>query len=239
MEIVIRPNAEEVATTAADILEGYVRDGATLGLATGSTPTPTYRELIRRHREEGLSFAECRAFLLDEYIGLPREHEQSYYATIRREFTSHIDIDDSAVRSPDGTHPDPEAACRDYEELLVSEGGVDIQILGVGANGHIAFNEPGNSFDSLTHVQDLHPRTVADNARFFEREEDVPRRALTQGLGTIMRARHLLVLATGEAKAEAVEAIVRGEVSEQWPGSIIQRHDKVDVIVDRAAAARL
>lgn len=140
MEILIRPDAAAVAQQAADILEEYVRAGKTLGMATGSTPNPTYQELIRRHREAGLSFAECKTFLLDEYWGLPREHEQSYYSTIRRELTSHIDIPDAEVHSPDGTNLDYRAAGEDYEQAITNAGGVDVQILGVGTNGHIGFN---------------------------------------------------------------------------------------------------
>ena len=177
MEIIVRPTAKEVGVSAADIIEPFVRDGATLGLATGSTPNPTYMELARRHREENLSFAQCDAFLLDEYVGLERSDEQSYYATIRREFTNHIDIDDAKVQSLDGLAADPAAEARSYEERIAAAGGVDVQILGVGANGHIAFNEPPSALDSRTREIGLHPTTVADNARFFDNEDQVPRKA--------------------------------------------------------------
>ncbi|MDY6050256.1 MAG: glucosamine-6-phosphate deaminase [Corynebacterium sp.] len=239
MEILIRTTPHDVALQAADILEYYVRRGATLGLATGSTPNPTYQELIRRHREEGLTFAECQAFLLDEYYGLPREHEQSYYTTIRREFTSHVDIADAAVHSPEGTNPDYDKAATDYDRSISEAGGVDIQILGVGTNGHIGFNEPSSSLNSLTRIKTLHPQTVKDNARFFDSEDDVPRHVLTQGLGTIQRARHLLLLATGEGKADAVQALAEGPVSASCPGSILQWHRHATVIVDEAAASKL
>ena len=239
MEIIVRPTAEEVGVSAADIIEPFVRDGATLGLATGSTPTPTYMELIRRHREEGLSFAQCDAFLLDEYVGLERSDEQSYYATIRREFTSHVDIDDAKVQSLDGLSADTEAETRSYEQRIAAAGGVDVQILGVGANGHIAFNEPPSALDSRTREIDLHPTTVADNARFFDNEDQVPRKALTQGVGTIMEARTIVLIATGPNKADAVKALVEGPVTPGCPASVLQNHPRTTVILDEAAAAKL
>ena len=239
MDVIICPTPAEAGRTAADIIEPYVRDGGVLGLATGSTPTPTYQELIRRHREEGLSFAGSKAFLLDEYLGLPKEHEESYYATIRRELTSHVNIPDADVRSLDGTAADATTAAAEYEQAIKDAGGVDIQILGIGANGHIAFNEPGSPHDSRTRVIDLHPQTIADNARFFDNEDQVPRQALTQGIGTIMEAKHLILIATGANKADAVKALIEGPVTEDSPASAIQNHPNVTVILDEAAASTL
>lgn len=239
MEILIRPNAEEVGNLGADIIAPYAQRGATLGLATGSTPLTTYRELIRRYQAGELSFAQCRAFLLDEYIGLPREHEQSYYATIRREFTSHVDIEDSRVESPDGITERADRAGQLYDAAIDSAGGVDIQLLGVGTDGHIGFNEPGSSLASVTRIKTLHSTTIADNARFFDSADEVPRHVLTQGLGTISRARHLLLLATGEKKAEAVAALAEGPVSAMCPASVLQLHPHATVVVDEAAASRL
>lgn len=237
MDVIITNQPEKVA---ADIIETFVRDNATLGLATGSTPLPTYRELIRRHEEKNLSFAQCQAFLLDEYIGLPITHEQSYYRTIRREFTSRIDIPDAKVHSPNGMALDSVAAGHDYDAAIKAAGGVDIQILGVGTDGHIAFNEPGSAFASRTRPTSLHPQTVKDNSRFFEGDEaKVPRRVLTQGLATIMEARHLVLIATGSGKKEAVAALVDGPVDTACPASVLQRHPHATVIVDEAAAALL
>lgn len=239
MEIIIT-SQDEAARVGADILERYVRAGKTLGLATGSTPIGTYQELIRRHREEGLSFANCTAFLLDEYVGLPKEHEQTYYQTIRREFTSHIDIDDARVHSPDGTATDPEQAAADYDAAIAAAGGVDVQVLGIGTDGHIAFNEPGSSLSSRTRIKTLHPATVRDNSRFFGGDESqVPHHVLTQGIGTIAEARHLVMFAFGEGKAEAIAAMVEGPVSAYCPASALQMHNHVSVIVDEAAAAKL
>ncbi|AZA12088.1 glucosamine-6-phosphate deaminase [Corynebacterium gerontici] len=240
MEIVIVENKAEAATIAADIVEAYAREGKTLGLATGSTPVGTYQELIRRHREAGLSFADCQAFLLDEYVGLPREHEQTYYQTIRREFTAHIDIEDAKVHSPDGTAEHPGEAARAYDASIKRAGGVDVQILGIGSDGHIGFNEPTSSLVSRTRIKTLHPDTVRDNARFFDGDESkVPHHVMTQGIGTIREARHLLLLAFGENKAEAVAAMVEGPVSAMCPASVLQMHEHVTVIVDQAAAAGL
>lgn len=239
MEILILSTKDEVGTAAAGLVEPTVRAGGVLGLATGSTPTPTYQELIRRHAEEGLSFANCKAFLLDEYCGLPKTHPESYYATIRRELTSHIDIPDAKVHSLDGLATDPESAAEAYERAIRSAGGVDVQILGIGSNGHIAFNEPGSPLDSRTRVIDLHPQTIADNARFFDSEADVPRRALTQGIGTIMEAKNIVLIATGANKADAVRALTQGPVTVDCPASVLQRHENVTVILDEAAARKL
>lgn len=242
MDILIRSTPAEVAVEAADILAHYANAGATLGLATGSTPVATYRELIARYERGEVSFARSRAFLLDEYLGLDRHHEQSYYSTIRREFTSHVDVDDAAVHSPAGEAQDATAAASaaaEYEEAIRAAGGVDVQLLGIGANGHVGFNEPSSSLCSRTRVMTLHPQTVRDNARFFDDPADVPRHVLTQGLGTISEACHLLLLATGEHKASAVRAMVEGPLSAHCPASILQLHPRATVIVDEAAAAQL
>lgn len=239
MDILIRPDAAGVSLAAADILMDHARRGATLGLATGSTPLGTYRELIRRHEAGEVSFADCTAFLLDEYVGLARDHEQSYHHTIRHEFINHVDIDDARVHSPEGTAADPWAAAEEYEQAIIDAGGIDIQLLGIGTNGHIGFNEPGAALNGPTHVDTLQPQTIADNSRFFDRPEDVPIHVLTQGLGTIQRAGHLLLLATGEGKAAALAALAEGPLTTMCPASILQLHPRVTVIVDEAAASRL
>ncbi|QGU05529.1 glucosamine-6-phosphate deaminase [Corynebacterium comes] len=239
MHIIIRPTADEVAIAAADILIDHVRRGATLGLATGSTPVATYKQLIRRHRAGEISFADSRAFLLDEYIGLPPEHEQSYHHTIRHEFTDHIDIDEAGVASPDGMAADPYAAAAAYEQAIIDAGGIDVQLLGVGTNGHIGFNEPGTALTMPTHVDTLHPQTISDNARFFDSAADVPIHVLTQGLGTIQRAGHLVLLATGEHKAEAVASLAEGPLTAMCPASVLQLHANATVIIDEDAAGGL
>ena len=244
MEIVILPTAEDCGRVVADIVAAAVaggRDGSrpALGLATGSSPLMAYRELIRRHREEGLSFAGVRSFNLDEYVGLPADHPESYRSVIRREFTAHLDIDDVDVHGPDGTHPDPLVAAREYEQLLRDEGPVAVQLLGIGANGHVGFNEPGSSLASVTRVKTLTAQTRRDNARFFDSPDDVPRHVITQGLGTIGRAEHLVLTASGPGKAAAIAAAVEGPLTASCPGSVLQLHPHATVVVDEAAAAGL
>lgn len=243
MEIHIVADADAGAKVVADLFERTVRDagdsGAVLGLATGSSPVPTYTELIRRHREEGLSFAACRAFLLDEYVGLPAGHEQSYHAFIRDNFISSIDIEDASVISPNGAASDPAAEAADYDRRIGEAGGVDLQILGIGSNGHIAFNEPGSSLASRTRVVGLTRSTIADNARYFDSPADVPVRAISQGLGTILEARRIVLTASGEGKAAAVAQLAEGAISARWPATVLQTHPAVTVVVDEAAASQL
>lgn len=239
MDIIIRETPAEVATVAADHIAQFVRPGGVLGLATGSTPEATYQELIRRHRAGELSFAGMKAFLLDEYMSVPKDDPQSYYATIRRVFTSDIDINDADVHSLDGMTDDPAGTAAAYEKAIADAGGVDIQLLGIGTNGHIGFNEPGSPLRSRTRREILHPQTVEDNARFFESEDEVPRVVLTQGLGTISEAKNILLIATGFGKAEAVAALAEGPLSAQCPGSVLQLHNNVTVVIDEAASTRL
>lgn len=243
MEIHIVDDADAGAKVVADLFERTVRgageSGAVLGLATGSSPVPAYAELIRRHREEGLSFAASRAFLLDEYVGLPVGHEQSYHRFIRDNFTAQVDIDDSAVVSPDGAADDPAAEAAAYDLRLRDAGGVDLQILGIGSNGHIAFNEPGSSLASRTRVVGLTRSTIEDNSRYFDAPSDVPVRAISQGLGTILEARRIVLTATGEGKAEAVAQLAEGAVCARWPATVLQAHPDVTVVVDEAAASKL
>lgn len=240
MEIVILPTPADVARTAADAIEQQVRRGpSVLGLATGSTPLGTYGELIERHRTGGLSFANAQAFLLDEYVGLPAGHPQSYHSVIREEFTGGVDFGPDAVHGLDGMAEDLEAEAAQYEERISASGGVDIQILGIGTDGHVGFNEPMSSLASRTRIKTLTRQTRQDNARFFDSPADVPGHVLTQGLGTIRQARHLLLLAMGEAKAEAIAAAVEGPVAARCPASALQLHPHVSVLVDEAAASKL
>jgi glucosamine-6-phosphate deaminase len=207
MEIIVLPDPDAVARTAADIIEQQVRRGpSVLGLATGSTPLGTYRELIDRHRH-GLSFADAQAFLLDEYVGLPASHPESYRSVIRREFAGHVDFAPDAVHGLDGEAADPAAEAARYEASIAAAGGVDVQLLGIGTDGHIGFNEPMSSLASRTRIKTLTEQTRRDNARFFASPDEVPEHVLTQGLGTILEARHLLLLGLGEAKAAAVDAV--------------------------------
>jgi len=241
MEVVIAP-AQELAVLAADAVDALVRarPDAVLGLATGSSPLKVYDELARRHEEQGLSFARARAFMLDEYVGLPEDHPERYRNVIETEVASRVDFAPGAVQGPDGNAADLPAACAAYEAAIEDAGGVDLQILGIGTDGHIAFNEPGSSLASRTRIKTLTAQTREDNARFFDDDvERVPRHCLTQGLATIMAARHLVLLATGKGKAEAVHQLVEGPVSALWPATIMQMHPHATVLVDDAAASRL
>ena len=240
MEIIILPTPADVARAAADAIEDQVRRGpSVLGLATGSTPLGTYQELIQRHRSGGLSFAEARAFLLDEYVGLSAGHPQSYHSVIREEFTASVDFGADAVHGLDGMAEDLQAEAEQYEARIAAAGGVDLQILGIGTDGHVGFNEPMSSLGSRTRIKTLTRQTRQDNARFFDSADAVPDHVLTQGLGTIREARHLLLLAMGEAKAEAIAAAVEGPVAANCPASALQLHPHVSVLVDEAAASRL
>ncbi|MBO3103374.1 glucosamine-6-phosphate deaminase [Cellulomonas fengjieae] len=241
MEVVIGPGPE-LGRLAANAIEHLVRaqPDAVLGLATGSSPLAVYDELARRHAEEGLTFARVRAFMLDEYVGLAADHPERYRNVIEREIASRVDFAPGAVRGPDGLADDLVLACAAYEEAIAEVGGVDLQLLGIGTDGHIAFNEPGSSLASRTRIKTLTRQTREDNARFFGGDVDqVPQHCLTQGLATIMAARHVVLLATGRGKAEAVHQLVEGPVSAMWPATILQHHPHVTVLVDDAAASRL
>lgn len=240
MEIVIGAS-DELAELAADAVETLLRHRpeAVLGLATGSSPLAVYEELVRRHKD-GLSFERARAFLLDEYVGLPDDHPERYRNVIVRDLTSRVGLPDASLGSPDGGSADLPAACAAYEAAITAAGGVDLQIVGIGADGHLAFNEPGSSLASRTRIKSLTEQTRRDNARFFGGVvEKVPRHVLTQGLGTIMQARHVVLLASGATKAEAVRQLAEGPVSARWPATVLQHHQHVTVLVDEAAAARL
>ncbi|MDX6341996.1 MAG: glucosamine-6-phosphate deaminase [Trebonia sp.] len=246
MEVVPLGSAEEVAVLAADTVEAVVRrkPAAVLGLATGSTPLPAYRELRRRHAAAaGPSYAGVTCFNLDEYVGLPASevgaHEQSYRATIARELTDGLDIGPDHVNGPDPSPGGLPTAGERYEALIAAAGGIDLQFLGIGADGHLAFNEPGSSLASRTRIKTLTAQTRKDNARFFGSADEVPTHVLTQGIGTILQARHLLLIVTGESKADAVAAAVEGPVSASCPASALQLHPHVTVLLEAAAAARL
>lgn len=239
MDIIIRADAQEVGKEAAAVMAPFIKQGRTIGLATGSSPLTTYRELIRMYESGELTFKTIQAFLLDEYVGLARDDKNSYFRTIRDEFTAHVDFVDANVHSPDSTDPDPYHAAALYEQKIIDTG-VAIQLLGVGVNGHIGFNEPTSALQGPTKVQALHPQTIKDNARFFnDCLEDVPTHAMTQGLGTITRAENIIMVATGEAKADAIHRIVEGPLTALCPGSVLQLHANVTLVVDEAAASRL
>lgn len=242
MEVVILGGSAEIGCVAADAIESLlaVKPDAVLGLATGSSPLPIYDELAARCAAGRLSFARARGFTLDEYVGLPPDHPERYRNVIDTTFADRVDFAPGAVRGPDGLAADIPGACAAYEHAIREAGGIDLQILGIGTDGHIGFNEPGSSLASRTRIKTLTRQTRVDNARFFGGDVDaVPTHCLTQGLGTIMAARHVVLVATGRNKAEAVHHLVEGAVSAMWPATVLQHHPHTTVLIDDAAARRL
>lgn len=237
----ITKNYDEMSEQTAGIVAERLRKkpALVLGLATGSTPLGTYRALIRMHQDEGLDFSRLTTFNLDEYVGLSAAHPQSYHRFMEENFFRHVNVDRRFTFIPDGMAPDVEAHCEWYEEEIRSAGGIDIQILGIGRNGHLAFNEPGSSLGSRTRIKPLSEETRRDNARLFASLDQVPTHAVTMGIGTIMEARELILLASGEKKADAVKAAVEGPITAIVPASIMQMHRRAYVIVDQPAAAKL
>jgi glucosamine-6-phosphate deaminase len=236
-EVVIVESAEAAGEISADAVAALVarKPEAVLGLATGSSPLSSYAAIARR----GLDLTRVRGFALDEYVGLPAGHPESYRSVITREVVEPLGMTAALVRVPGDDGGPLEGAGERYEADLVASGGVDIQFLGIGGTGHIGFNEPGSSFGSLTRIKTLTERTRADNARFFDSPDEVPKHCLTQGLGTILRARHLILLAFGASKAPAIAAAVEGPLSASAPGSAVQLHPHVTIVVDEAAASAL
>lgn len=237
MEIFVVPTAPATGAVAAGILAAVIRSkpNAVLGVATGGSPLPIYKALAR-HR---LDVTRTRAFALDEYVGLPAGHPESYAEVVRREVTERLHLDPAKVAVPDGSAPDPQRAAADYEAAIAGAGGIDVQILGIGHNGHLAFNEPGSALDSRTRVEMLTERTRQANARYFDSPSDVPLLCITQGLGTILEARHLLLVVNGADKAGILAAALNGPVTSDCPASVLQLHPHVTVVADEAAAAQL
>ena len=242
MEVVILKDPAQIGRVAADAIEALLnrKPDAVLGLATGSSPLAIYDELAARCAAGRVSFKQARGFTLDEYVGLPPDHPERYRNVIDSVFVSRVDFAPGAVAGPDGLAVDIPAACAHYEEAIRAAGGIDLQILGIGTDGHIGFNEPGSSLASRTRIKTLTHQTRMDNARFFDGDIDkVPTHCLTQGLGTIMAARHLVLVATGRNKAEAVHHLAEGAVSAMWPATVMQHHPHATVLIDDAAARRL
>lgn len=241
MEVIIAATAREASETAARIAAALVRKKprAVLGLATGSTPLHFYRELAGMHAHGMLDLAQVTTFNLDEYVGLGPEHPQSYARFMREHFFSKVNIPASQIHIPDGLAADIPAHCEAYEEAIREAGGIDLQLLGVGSDGHIGFNEPGSSLGSRTRLKTLTELTIRDNARFFGSAEEVPRHVITMGVGTILDARRCMVLAFGERKAAAVADMAEGPVTADVPASALQFHPSCTLLIDEAAAAEL
>jgi len=241
MEIMINGSYDQLSRRASELVAQALnsKPNAVLGLATGSSPLGLYRELVRLHQNEGLDFSRVTTFNLDEYVGLSRSDEQSYHHFMYENPFKHINIPPQNVYIPSGTTDNYEAFCAWYETRIVECGGIDLQILGIGSDGHIAFNEPSSSLGSRTRIKTLAKQTIEDNARFFSKPEDVPIYAITMGVGTILDARRILLLASGENKAEAVAEAIEGPVTSMITASALQLHQDAICFLDHGAASRL
>jgi glucosamine-6-phosphate deaminase len=241
MEITSAHTSEEMSAISAGIIAKEIKrkHDLVLGLATGDTPIGTYQELVKIYKKEGLDFSKVTTFNLDEYVGLPPLHKNSYNFFMWENLFKHINITPSKVFVPQGNTDDPEEFCAWYEDQIKKAGGIDLQILGIGGDGHIAFNEPGSSFASPTRVKALYEQTIVDNSRFFEKIEDVPRFAITMGVGTVLEAKKILLIANGKKKADVVAQFIEGPVTSQVTASALQLHTYVNVVLDGEAASKL
>src|SRR5881398_4135968 len=241
MEVIIQRNYEQMSKSAAQVVVEVLntKPNAVLGMATGSTPLGLYQELVRMHKQGQLDFSRVMTFNLDEYVGLPGNHPQSYAYFMQENFFRHVNVPPHNINIPSGTTSNYRAFCEWYEKRIAECGGIDLQILGIGVDGHIAFNEPGSSLSSRTRLKTLSMQTIGDNARFFDRREDVPVYAITMGVGTILDARRLVLVASGKTKAKAIAHAVEGPVTSMVTASAIQLHRDATVIVDGEAAAGL
>ncbi|WP_440877259.1 glucosamine-6-phosphate deaminase [Thalassotalea sp. PLHSN55] len=241
MKVVILDNAADVAKYGADIFIKQIsaKADSVLGLATGSTPVALYKELIHAHQNQQVSFSQVSSFNLDEYLGLSGEHSQSYRHFMNEQLFDHVDIDKNNTLVPPGDAKNPLIACHEYEQTIKESGGIDIQLLGIGRNGHIGFNEPSSSLGSRTRVKTLTQETIDDNARFFAEGEFQPHLSITMGIGTILEAKKVVLLATGENKAQAIVDTVQGAITANCPASALQFHPDTVIIIDEAAASLL
>ena len=241
MQIIVKDSYEEMSAAAARAVAQTLntKPNAVLGLATGSTPLALYKELVRMHKEEGLDFSQVTTFNLDEYVGLQKSHEQSYHYFMHENLFKHINIPVQNNYIPSGTTNNYEAFCAWYEKRIVECGGIDLQILGIGSDGHIAFNEPTSSLGSRTRIKTLARQTIEDNARFFDRPEDVPVYAITMGVGTILEAKKIILVANGKNKADAVAAAIEGPVTSMITASALQLHPDAIAFLDREATSKL
>lgn len=241
MEIIIEQDATAASALGARIIGNFIRatQACTLGLATGGTPLLLYQELVTLHKKEGLNFSHVTTFNLDEYLGLSPSHPSSYNTYMWKNFLSQINIPEYRVHIPDGLAPDVGAFCKQYEAAIQAAGGIDIQILGIGTDGHIGFNEPTSSLTSRTRIKTLTQQTIRDNQEYFSGDNEVPRHVITMGIGTIMESRMIVMLAFGRKKAKAIADAVEGPITSMVPASILQMHQKAVIIIDEAAAAKL
>lgn len=240
MKIIRTKNYQELSKKASELIVALLqkKPQATLGLATGSSPLGLYQNLINHYNNKDISFKNVVTYNLDEYCGLPRLHPQSYYSFMYQNLFSHIDIKDENVFLPNGEASDLEAECKNYNALL-DKANIDIQILGIGSNGHIGFNEPGTPFSQETFIVELTSKTREDNKRFFSSLDEVPTKAITMGINNIMQAKMIILIASGKGKAEAIRKLINGPVSVDFPASILQKHPHTIVIIDEEASILL
>ena len=241
MRIIVCENYEEVSKKAAQMILSQVtlKPNSVLGLATGSTPIGMYENLVSLNKKGDIDFSEVRTFNLDEYYKLPKENDQSYHYFMYKNLFDHININPENIHIPNGMTDDVDAECERYDELIKEAGGVDIQVLGIGNNAHIGFNEPTKNFEKGTHLVQLEDSTIEANSRFFDNIEDVPKKAITMGVGSIFKSRKIMLIATGENKAEAIYNTVYGKVVPEVPASILQFHSDIVLILDKEAAKLL
>lgn len=241
MQIVKAKDYEDMSRKAANIISAQVimKPDCVLGLATGSTPIGAYKQLIKWYEKGDLNFSNITSVNLDEYKGLGSDSDQSYRYFMNQNLFNHINIDKNLTYVPDGLEADADKACSMYNQIIEDVGGVDLQLLGLGHNGHIGFNEPSDIFEKKTHCVDLTESTIAANTRFFQKEEDVPRQAYTMGIQTIMQARKILIVVSGADKADILQQIVEGPITPQVPASVLQLHSDVTIVADEAALANL
>lgn len=241
MRIIVANDYDEMSKKAAHLIASQMilKPNCILGLATGSTPVGTYKELITLYDNGFIDFSEVGSFNLDEYFGLPKDNPQSYDYFMKSNLFNHINIDDDNIHIPDGMSDNVEKECANYEKKMKEAGGIDLQLLGIGRNGHIGFNEPSDHFEPNTHLVQLDDDTIQANARFFDSIDEVPTRAISMGVGSILKAKKILLLASGEGKADAIYDTVKGPITPKVPASILQLHPDVTIIVDKEAASRL
>ncbi|MDI9490567.1 MAG: glucosamine-6-phosphate deaminase [Clostridiaceae bacterium] len=241
MRIIVAKDYAEMSKRAADIIASQIRINAhtVLGLATGSTPVGAYEELVRQYNEEGLNFGNVDTFNLDEYIGLGADHPQSYRYFMDEHLLSHINMDADRAHVPDGLAQNPEQECEEYDRLIRDLGGVDLQLLGMGGNGHIGFNEPNDIYTAETHVVNLTESTIKANSIYFNNENEVPRQAITMGFRTIMQAKKVIFVVSGKAKSKVVKEALEGPITPKLPASILQLHHDVIVVLDQDAASEM
>ncbi|MGG3804488.1 glucosamine-6-phosphate deaminase [Metabacillus fastidiosus] len=241
MKLIVVKNSDEMSKLAAEKMLAVIKEkfNATIGLATGGTPKGVYAELRKDHQANGTSYGQIKTVNLDEYVGLSPDDPNSYHYYMNEEFLSHINIKEENIHLPNGIADDLQTECKRYEEIISSLGGIDLQLLGIGHNGHIGFNEPGTSFESRTHLVHLTEETIQANSRYFDSIDDVPTKALTMGIKTILESNEIILVANGKEKAKAIKFLVEDPIDELVPASALRSHANVTIIVDEAAASLL